>query len=77
MNIATKFPTTRAERIELGADLISFPATWEEFLELLAVAEYRIEFEDNQIITMSTASNAHEAIVANLIFAFVRSYLNL
>lgn len=65
--VASKFPTTRTERLELGPDAVRLPASWKEYLDLLETCEYPVEFDDNQIILMSIASNPHEAIVANIL----------
>ena len=69
MSIATKtkLPTTTQELIQLG--ISTFPATWEEYLDLLEVAEYNIEFDNNTIHTMSIASDPHETIVKNILVA--------
>ncbi|MBX2891736.1 MAG: Uma2 family endonuclease [Saprospiraceae bacterium] len=64
MEIATKFPVTLQDRLELGADLVRFPATWDEFWELLEVCEYPIEFSDNEIIAMSYESDFHASIAS-------------
>ena len=64
--VASKFPTTLTERLELGPDAVRLPATWNEYLDLLETCEYPVEFDDNQIILMSIASSPHEAIVINI-----------
>ncbi len=66
MEVAT-FPTTLAERAELEPGLVRLPATWEEYVGLLREQGLPLEFEDDQIIFMSIASNPHEAIVANIL----------
>lgn|GEM_PF-2803069 len=38
-----KFPVTMQERLELGPERVRFPATREEFWELLEVCEYPID----------------------------------
>jgi len=35
MDVATKFPLTRAELSDISTGLVRFPATWEEFWEVL------------------------------------------
>jgi len=67
MSVAIKFPTTYDELAETGSSHRSFPASWEEFLDLLEVAEYRLEYDENRIITMGYASLIHELLVAKLI----------
>ncbi len=72
MTADVKLPITIAERIELGPELIRIPATWEEYLDLLDECEFQIEYDDQQIILMSIASDPHEVIVMN-----IGTYLNL
>lgn len=67
MSVATKFPTTIAERTELGNELVRFPATWQEFVEIVEDCEYPIEYENQEIVAMSIASNIHELIVGSII----------
>lgn len=68
MTAATKFPVTLEDRLELGAGELRFPATLEEFADLLEVCEYPIEFQENEIIVKSIASDPHEQIVANFLY---------
>lgn len=70
MIVEAKYPTTNMERLELGPDIVRFPAPWREYLALLDDCEYQIEYDNHEIILMSIASDPHEAIVANLIFRF-------
>jgi len=42
-NVELKFPVTMQERLELGPERVRFPATREEFWELLEVCEYPID----------------------------------
>ena len=62
-----KYPTSNTERLELGPDIVRFPAPWREYLRLLDECEYQIEYDNHEIILMSIASDPHEAIVANMI----------
>ena len=64
--LVSSFPVSLADRAELNPGLVRMPASWDEYLDLLEVCEYAIEFEDNEIILMSIASNPHEAIVINI-----------
>ena len=68
MSVTTKIPNTIAERAEMGDRLIRIPATWKEYLEIVEDCEFPTEFDNNEIILMSIASDPHEAIVANIIF---------
>ncbi len=67
MTADVKLPITLAERIELGPEIIRIPASWEEYLDLLDECEFQIEYDDEQIILMSIASDPHEVIVSNII----------
>ncbi|MEK7255271.1 MAG: Uma2 family endonuclease [Bacteroidota bacterium] len=67
MNVETKFPVTAFERAELGEGIVRFPASWEEYLDLLEEAEYQIEYDNQEIITMSIASDPHETLVSTII----------
>ncbi|MEM6319442.1 MAG: Uma2 family endonuclease [Bacteroidota bacterium] len=62
--VTKKFPTTHAELIELaGNDLIRFPATYDEYWNLLAESEFRVDFYQNEIITMSYENDTHADLV--------------
>lgn len=65
--LVSDFPITLADRAELDPGLVRMPASWDEYLDLLEVCAFPIEFEDNEIILMSIASNPHEKIVANIL----------
>ncbi len=67
MIVEAKYPTTNLERLELGPDIVRYPASWKEYLDLLEDCEHQIEYDNHEIILMSIASDPHEAIVANLI----------
>jgi len=67
MEIEAKFPLTRAELSDISTGLVRFPATWEEFWEVLEHAEYRTDFLKNEIITMSYESNLHSKLVTQMI----------
>jgi Uma2 family endonuclease len=67
MIVEAKYPTTNLERLELGPDIVRYPASWKEYLDLLEDCEYQIEYDSHEIILMSIASDPHEVIVANLI----------
>ncbi len=62
------FPISLEERLELGMGELRFPATLEEFADLLEVCDYQIEYQDFEIIAMSLASDPHEQIVANFLY---------
>ena len=72
MSVLSKFPVTLEERLSLGPDTVRFPASWEEYLDLLEECEYQIEYANQEIIAMSIASDPHEAIVANILGVLYR-----
>ena len=69
MSVTTKkFPLTHTELIELaGNQLIRFPATFEEYWELVRAAEFRADFYQNEIITMSYENEVHADIVTEIL----------
>ncbi|HFA48618.1 MAG TPA: Uma2 family endonuclease [Bacteroidetes bacterium] len=67
MTVDTKMPVTIEERLEYG-DEMRLPASWDEFLDLLETCEYRVEYDDGEIISfMGYASELHEILVAEII----------
>ncbi|MEO1261073.1 MAG: Uma2 family endonuclease [Bacteroidota bacterium] len=67
MLVKTQIPKTLKERMELEEEL-RVPASFEDFLDLLEKCEYRIEYDEGQIISfMGYATRNHEIIVAHLI----------
>jgi len=67
MEVINKIPVTLDERLECGEEL-RIPATWEEFLDLLEECEYRIEYDESQIISfMGYVTELHETIVGEII----------
>ena len=67
MAIDTKYPVTLDERVELGSEEIALPGSFDEYIDLLGKCAFPIEYEDDNIIFMSIASDPHERIVANLL----------
>lgn len=68
MTVETKFPLTRQELAEIGTGLVRFPASIEEYWELLEQAEYRVDFFQNEIIAKSYESNSHSKIATELMW---------
>ncbi len=67
MELVPKIPLTLEERLEYG-DTMRLPASWEEFLDAVEKSEYRMEYDEGQIISfMGYGSIEHEAIVGNII----------
>ena len=52
--------------LELGTGLVKFPATWEEYWEMLGKVEYDIEYQNGEIIAMGYESNPHGNIIFTL-----------
>jgi Uma2 family endonuclease len=66
MVVSAKIPVTLEERLEYKEEL-HIPAGWEEFLDALEECEYRIEYDDGEIISfMGYASETHEKLVGIL-----------
>lgn len=55
------------ERLELGTDLVRFPASWDEFWNLLGKVKYNIEYQNEEIIAMGYETNAHSKIITELV----------
>ena len=67
MEIAAKMPISLEERLEMGEEL-RISASWDEFLDMLEDCEYRIEYDQHEIISfMGYGTQNHEKIIANLI----------
>ncbi len=66
MEAVAKLPLTLDERLKLGKEL-RIPASWEDFLDMLEECEYRIEYEQEEIISfMGFGTPNHEKIIAKL-----------
>jgi Uma2 family endonuclease len=67
MEAVAKMPVTLKERLEMGEEL-RIPATWDEFLDMLETCEYRIEYDNGEIISiMGYATELHETLVGEII----------
>lgn len=67
MEVISKVPVTLDERLEYGEEL-RIRASWEEFLDLLDECEYRIEYDEGEIISyMGYATEEHETLVGEMI----------
>ncbi|MEM6320652.1 MAG: Uma2 family endonuclease [Bacteroidota bacterium] len=68
-----KIPATYAEFVKFmdlptsEGETLSFPASWETYLDLLETVDFTIEFHENTIYAMSIASDPHEIITSNII----------
>lgn len=60
-----------AETLLPGAEEQRVEGSYDDFTALLKQCDYPIEYENGNIIIMSIASDEHEQIVANLLYALV------
>ena len=67
MVLTKKYPVTLAERLELGNEEQRFAGSFEDFIQLLEICEYPIEYQEETILAKSIASDRHEQIVANFL----------
>lgn len=68
MEAVAKMPVTLKERIELGEEL-RIPATWDEFLNMPGNCEYRIEYDEGEIISfIGYATELHEKLMLKIGF---------
>ncbi len=66
MEVVAKMPVTLKERLELGEEL-RIPATWDEFVNMLEECEYRIEYDEGEIISfMGYATELHEKLMLKI-----------
>ncbi len=66
MEVLHKIPLTFDERIPYGPEL-RIPASWDEFLEMLEECEYRIEYDEGEIISfMGYATENHEILALRI-----------
>jgi Uma2 family endonuclease len=66
MEVTAKMPVTLEERLAFGEEL-RISASWEEFLDLLEVCAYRIEYDNGEIISfMGYATELHETLVGEI-----------
>ncbi len=66
MEVLHKIPLTLDERIPYGPEL-RIPASWDEFLEMLEECEYRIEYDEGEIISfMGYATENHEMLAVRI-----------
>lgn len=65
-----KFPLTNQELASLGkGELVRLPATWEEYWEVLASAEYRADYYNHEIIaSMSYEGEIHSHLATEFSF---------
>lgn len=67
MEVISSVPITLDERLAYGREL-RILASWEEFLDMLEECEYRIEYDEGEIISyMGYATEEHETLVGEII----------
>ena len=68
MSATVKFPLTNQELFDLAqGEVVRFPATPEEYWELVVAAEYRADYFDHEIIaTMSYETEGHSTVATRL-----------
>jgi len=74
MVLTKKYPITSAERLALGNEEQRFSGSFEDFIQLLEICEYPIEYQAETIIAISIASDPHEQIVANFLYELGRIF---
>ena len=74
MAFTQKYPITLQERLALKEEESRFSGSFKDFIQLLEVCDYPIEFQEGTIIAMSIASDPHEQIVANFLYALVHIF---
>lgn len=69
MTASTKFPRTNDELFELSkGEILRFPATFDEFWEVMEAAEYRVDYFNQEIIaSMSYESEQHSNLTTALL----------
>lgn len=69
MSATVKFPLSNLELFDLAkGEIVRFPATFEEYWELLETAEYRVDYFDHEIIaSMSYESENHSHLTTELL----------
>lgn len=67
--IASKFPLTHLELLEAGGgELMRFPASFDEYWELLREAQYKADYSNSEIIARGYETNPHSKIVSEIMF---------
>jgi len=73
--VTNKFPLTYLELAKLaGQEMVHFPATFDEYWELLSQADYRADFYQNEIITMSYENEHHSEIMMDFAYLLQQAF---
>ncbi len=78
MGAEIKFPLTRVEIAEMfGTGMARFPATFEEYWEVVKAAEYTADFYQHEIIVpMSYESNNHSQLVLKISYLLLTEFMS-
>ncbi len=71
MEAAVKIPMTRSELLELGIGLVKFPATWEEYWEMLGKVEYNIEYQNEDLRWSNKSGQVNKIVNPHFNFSTV------
>ncbi len=63
---AFKLPFTLIERLEMGEEKFSVPATFKEYLAFADKCDYKVEYSNGKITTMGSPTDTHELICLNI-----------
>jgi Uma2 family endonuclease len=77
-NTTTTFPLTRLELVALadGDALLRWPATEEEYWDLLAEAEYKADFYQHEIIAMSYETDFHSHFTTRILYCLTGIFID-
>lgn len=59
-----------------AGEMVSIPASWEEFEDFLAETDHRVEYHNDHIIIVGLARFIHEVLVGNIIYLLKGFYLS-
>jgi len=77
MDTGVKYPLTRSELADIGgAGLVRFPATFDEYWDVLQEAEYTADYYKNEIIAMSYETDLHSQMTTRMSFLLNTLFLN-
>ena len=78
MSATVKFPLSNLELFDLAkGEIVRFPATFEEYWELLEAAEYKVDYFDHEIIaSMSYESENHSILASRLSYLLQNLFWN-
>ena len=78
MSATVKFPLSNLELFDLAkGEIVRFPATFEEYWELLEEAEYKLDYFDHEIIaSMSYESENHSILASRLSYLLQNLFWN-